>query len=184
MACIGRCALGCEWCLDHNNHQGWYGESFVRALAAAAGLQVSKPEPDCIGVDFLISATREIDGDFPAIMVQVKSWSVPVERPGGWRYDRLTQKQFNALAGRNRRFPRYLFVVIVPADSGRYACVGDDALGLSHAAYWVSLSDQEKIEDAARERRVPVTIPRENLLTIDSLVTLCEGSQMPGRRAS
>ena len=136
------------------------------------------------GVDLLISATREIDGDFPSIMVQVKSWSVPIERPGAWRYDRLTQKQFNALAGGNRRFPRYLFVVIVPSDSRRYANVGEDALGLSHAAYWVSLANNEKIQDASSKRRIPITIPRENLLTIESLVALCEGSQVPGRRAS
>lgn len=117
-------------------------------------------------------------------MVQVKSWSVPVERPGVWRYDRLTQKHFNALAGGNRRIPRYLFVVIVPSDSRYYANVREHILELSHAAYWISLANHEKIQDASSERRVPITIPHENLLTIDSLVTLCEGSQMPGRRAS
>jgi hypothetical protein len=117
-------------------------------------------------------------------MVQVKSWSVPVERPGVWRYDRLTQRQFNALAGSKRRFPRYLFVVIVPSDSRSYASVDEDALGLSHAAYWISLASQEKIQDASSERRISITIPRENLLTIESLVALCEGSQVPGRRAS
>lgn len=35
-----------------SNHQGWYGEAFVRALAGAAGLRVAKPEPDIAGIDF------------------------------------------------------------------------------------------------------------------------------------
>jgi hypothetical protein len=170
--------------LDQNNHQGWYGESFIRALAAASGLEVYKAEPDCTGVDFEISATREIDGDFPAIKVQVKSWSTPVERTSGWRYDRLTQKRFNALAGGNRRFPRFLFLVIVPPDRTHYAYVDEDFLRLSHAAYWVSLADHERIQDADCNRRVPVMVPRHNLLTVDSLVALCEGADVPGRRTS
>jgi hypothetical protein len=184
MTYSGRCALGCEWCLDQNNHQGWYGESFVRALAAAAGLEVSEPKPDCTGIDFVLTATREIDGDFPSIKVQVKSWSTPVEHPNGWRYDRLTQKRFNALAGRNRRFPRFLFLVIVPPDRTRYACAEDDALRLSHAAYWVSLADREQIQGPACSRTVPVVVPKQNLLTVESLVTLCEGTDPPGRRGS
>jgi hypothetical protein len=170
--------------LDQNNHQGWYGESFVRVLAAAAGLGVSEVKPDCTGVDFVISATREIDGDFPAMMVQVKSWSKPVERLEGWRYNRLTQKRFNALAGRNRRFPRFLFLVMVPSDRTRHACVGEDVLSLSHAAYWVSLADHEQIQDAACERQVPIMVPRKNLLTVESLVALCEGADASGKRAS
>jgi hypothetical protein len=179
-----RCALSCEWCLDQNNHQGLYGESFIRALAAAAGLQVWEGKPDCTGVDFEISATREIDGDFPAIKVQVKSWSTPVERDGAWRYDRLTQKRFNALAGRNRRFPRFLFLVIVPSDSADYACVEENILRLSHSAYWASLADQERIPGALCRRRVPVTVPKKNRLTVESLVALCEGGDVTGRRAS
>ena len=69
-----RLDLGCEWCLDQSNHQGWYGESFVQVLAAAAGLQCSPLTPDCTGVDLDISGTREVRGDFPCVKVQVKSW--------------------------------------------------------------------------------------------------------------
>lgn len=181
---IRRSALSCEWCLDQYNHQGWYGESFIRALAAAAGLQVAEPKPDCNGVDFHISATREIDGDFPMIMAQVNSWSAPLERPGGWRYDRLTQKRFNALAGGNRRFPRFLFVVMVPPNVTSYSHADEGALRLSYAAYWVSLADRERIQDAACESRVAVTVPQQNLLTAESLKALCEDGSAAGRRAS
>jgi hypothetical protein len=117
-------------------------------------------------------------------MAQVKSWSAPLERPGGWRYDRLTQKRFNALAGRDRRFPRFLFVVMVPANVTSYSHADEKDLRLSHAAYWVSLADQEKIQGPACKSRVTVTVPQQNLLTAESLKALCEDGSAAGRRAS
>ncbi len=176
-------ALGCEWCLDQNNHQGWYGECFIQALAAAAGLQCSRLSPDCTGVDFDISGPREVRGDFPCIKVQVKSWSTASDSDRSWRYNRLTEKRFNALAG-PRRVPRFLFLVIVPPDITRFAQVDENVLRLSHAAYWVSLEDRPKIAEPACNRKVPVLVPRENLLTTDKLVALCEDADLADRRVS
>jgi Domain of unknown function (DUF4365) len=175
----GRYPLGCEWCLDQNNHQGWYGESFVQVLAAAAGLQCSRLTPDCTGVDLDITGTREVRGDFPCIKVQVKSWSVPREARDAWRYRGLTEKRFNALAG-PRRVPRFLFLVIVPPDVGAFADADADLLKLSRAAYWVSLSGQAQIEDPQCERRVQVLVPKHNLLTPKMLRGLCEDADLGG----
>jgi hypothetical protein len=177
-------ALGCEWCLDQNNHQGWYGECFVQALAAAAGLQCSRLTPDCTGADFIIGGSREIRGDFPCVRVQVKSWSVPTESDGYWRYSGLTEKRFNALAGSDRRIPCFLFLVVVPPDTAKYAFADDTALRLSHAAYWVSLKDRHQIADPSCNRRVPILVPQQNLLTADKLVDLCEDADLPDRRVS
>jgi hypothetical protein len=44
--------------LDHDNHQGNYGEAFVRIVAAAAGLAVAKPDPDYDGIDFFLRYPR------------------------------------------------------------------------------------------------------------------------------
>ena len=172
-------ALGCEWCLDHNNHQGWYGESFVQVLAAAAGLQCAPPRPDCTGVDLDIFGTAEVRGDFPCVRVQVKSWSVPQKSGNAWRYRGLTEKQFNALAGR-RRIPRFLFIVIVPPDPAAFADADADLLRLSRAAYWMSLSDQDRIKDARNDRKVPILVPQQNLLTPMRLRTLCEDADLAG----
>jgi hypothetical protein len=178
-----RLTLGCEWCLDQNNHQGWFGEHFVGVLAAAAGLQCSPLTPDCTGVDLDISGTREVRGDFPCIRVQVKSWSRPRETDGAWRYDGLTEKRFNALAG-PRRVPRFLFLVIVPPDVGTYAYADDDCLRLSHAAYWVSLDGHEPLTEPSCQRKVQVLVPQKNLLTVRSLTDLLENADLMGRRAS
>jgi len=171
--------LSCEWCLDRNNHQGWYGECFIQALAAAAGLQCTSLKPDCNGVDLDISGPREVRGDFPCIKIQVKSWSVPRESGGFWRFNGLTEKRFNALAG-PRRVPRFLFIVIVPPDVTRFAQADTNGLLLSHAAYWVSLRDRPKITRAACDRRVQVPVPRQNLLTASRLVDLCEDPDLSG----
>lgn len=165
-------ALGCEWCLDQNNHQGWYGEAFVRVLASAAGLALAKQEPDCTGIDFQMSTSYEVDYDFARLEVQVKSWSAPVGNGEFWRYRGLTEKRFNALAGR-RRVPRYLIIVHVPPDIDRYTCADKDMLTLKHAAYWVSLRDEEKIPGPRCDRKVPVMVPQQNLLTVQELTKLC-----------
>jgi len=41
--------------LDPNQHQGLFGESFVRVLASAAGLIVARAELDATGDGFTIS---------------------------------------------------------------------------------------------------------------------------------
>ncbi|WP_280265624.1 DUF4365 domain-containing protein [Nocardia wallacei] len=160
-----------QWCLDRNQHQGHYGEAFVQALAAAAGLQVAKPQPDCTGVDLQLTVPSEYNGDFPQIQVQVKSWSVPKERDDSWRYHKLNEMQFDALAGR-RIWPRYLFLVVVPGHSDEYAVASTSSLALAHAAYWVSLADEPRLEHPSRDRHRTVSVPKGNLLTVRTLQAL------------
>jgi hypothetical protein len=136
--------------------------------------------PDCTGVDLDISGTREVRGDFPCIKVQVKSWSVPRQTDGAWRYRGLTEKRFNALAG-PRRVPRFLFLVVVPPDVSTYAYANDDSLRLSRAAYWVSLVSYEPLSEPSCERKVQVLVPQKNLLTVESLTSLCEDADLMGR---
>ncbi|WP_176993673.1 DUF4365 domain-containing protein [Nonomuraea jiangxiensis] len=162
-------ALACEWCLDKNNHQGWYGECFIQVLAAAAGLQASPLTPDCTGVDFDISAPVEVGGDFPAMRVQVKTWAKPKGDNDDWIYPRLTEKRFNALAGGERRIPRFLFLVIVPDDAAKYARGNKNGLVLSHAAYWLSLADRVRVENPQCNGTITVRVPKRNLLTVKSL---------------
>jgi len=161
--------------LDRNNHQGWYGECFVRVLAAAAGYAVSKPDPDLFGVDLYICGTDEVGDDYPLLGIQVKSWSVPKARDGSWHYRGLSEKQFNALAGTRRTIPRLLALVVVPSNVSGFTAADEDLLRLSHAAYWMSLRDKERIAEPS-ERKVPLMIPRRNLLTVETLTWLCARS--------
>ena len=159
--------------LDRNQHQGLFGESFVRVLASAAGLIVSRAELDVAGEDFTIShkgvlgATRH-----PKIDVQVKSWShqCAVRRDGHWKY-RMRARHFNELAGTDFALPRFLVLVIVPADCADYATTRHDVVELKHAAYWLSLQDRQPV-NGAPDATVPVDVPEANLLTVEALRAL------------
>ena len=164
-----------EAVLDRNNRQGWYGECFARMLAAAAGYGVAKPEPDLAGIDFHIVGMTEVEDDYPLAKVQVKSWSAPQGDDFAWRYRGLTETQFNVLAGR-RTVPAFLFLIVVPTDARDYAHADAERLHLGYAAYWMSLADKQKFPAPSTERRVTLAVPRKNLLTVESLTALCEGS--------
>ena len=96
------------------NHQGYFGESFVRVLASAAGLVAGKQDIDVTGVDFSFDfpgsrgTTR-----YPKIEAQVKSWSSPAGSADMWHYG-MTVDHFNDLAGPGYHVPRYLFLIVVP----------------------------------------------------------------------
>lgn len=150
-----------------SNLQGYFGESFVRVLASAAGLVASKPDLDMMGVDFILSypgsrgTTR-----FPMIDVQVKSWSRAAGSVDMWHYP-MKVKHFNNLAGGGYSVPRYLFLVIVPDDEEQYAEVDADALRLRHCGYYVSLADRAKVDGS--QQQVTVTVPKSNVLTVQAL---------------
>lgn len=157
--------------LDHSNHQGKYGEAFVRVLAAAAGLTVAVPDPDYDGVDFFLGYPGARGTKYrPGIDVQVKSWRSPEGTATHWRY-RLTAGHFNELAGYFDT-PRFLFLVVVPNDLGLYAAADPDCLRLRHAGYWTSLQDVEPMWHLPSDKKVSVSVPKENLLTVESLLTL------------
>jgi Domain of unknown function (DUF4365) len=164
-----------EAVLHRNNRQGWYGECFVQLLAAAAGFGIAKPQPDVAGIDLHIVGLSEIEDDYPLAKIQVKSWSAPEGDDRAWNFRGLTEKQFNVLAGR-RTVPVFLFLVVVPPNARDYAHADSEGLQLCYAAYWKSLANEPKIPNASTRRKVRVAVPRENLLTVESLTTLCAGS--------
>jgi hypothetical protein len=155
--------------LDPKAHQGYYGECFVRALAASAGLVVSRPDLDVMGEDFTIGYPgRRGSLRHPKIDVQVKSWSNPVGTHTVWRY-RMRAHHYNELAGHQFYLPRYLFLVIVPADVEHYTQVEANSLRLHHAGYWASFATAARAENA---QTITVDVPKSNLLTAESLRAL------------
>ena len=155
--------------LDDNNHQGKFGEDYVRVLASAAGLIVWKADLDVDGVDLLL---RLPDHAFPAIDVQVKSWSRPRRSGGTWRFDGLNEVQFNKLAGRDYLIPRYLFLVVVPDDPGQYSAVSADGMLLRHQGFYLSMREETQVSQPNPARRHVVHIPIGNILSVRSLRTL------------
>lgn len=142
----------------------------------------SRADLDVNGVDMGFEETGDRGGiRAPEIKVQVKTWSAPRSSGPYWDFDGLTEAQFNKLAGPGFRTPRFLVVVIVPTDSPAYCSADDGQLRLSHAAYWVSLRDQDPIAAPGDKRRRRVRIPKANLLTPDSLRSLLDDDPEVGR---
>lgn len=162
--------------LHRNVHQGSYGEAFIYALACAAGFTVGRQHLDVHGVDWQIaSAGPRGSLRDPRIEVQVKTWSRAGESTSTWT-GRLRTLHFNGLAGTGFMIPRFLVVVIVPEDAGAYVRADPAAMTLSHAAYWLSLADQPPV-DTDEHETVQVQVPKQNLLTAETLTALVHGEQ-------
>jgi len=119
------------------NQQGYFGESFVRVLASAAGLVAGKQDLDVTGVDFSFDSLGSRGTTrYPKIEAQVKSWSSSTGSADMWHYE-MSVDHFNDLAGPGYQVPRYLFLILVPADRATYVEVDTDMLRLRHCGYWV-----------------------------------------------
>ncbi|GAA0804533.1 DUF4365 domain-containing protein [Spirilliplanes yamanashiensis] len=163
------------------NHQGYFGECFVRVLASAAGLIAGQQDIDHTGVDFSIDFPgARGTARFPKIEAQVKSWSSPRGNDLHWHYT-MDVANYNNLAGPGFSVPRYLFLVVVPADVQLFAEVDESAMRLSHCGYWVSLANEAVIDPSAR-RTVTVRVPKRNVLTPAGLRALVR--PVPVQRAS
>jgi Domain of unknown function (DUF4365) len=161
--------------LDANQHQGKFGEDYVRVLASAAGLLVLKDDLDVDGIDLGFRATGRHGRVYsPTIEAQIKTWSASKGSSGHLTYRGLDEWQFNQLAGVDFSVPRFLFVISVPADSRHYAASTTDGVMLRHLGYFVSLSSEEPITNPDRNRKRPVKVPTANVLTSAALRRLTE----------
>jgi hypothetical protein len=162
--------------LDPSAHQGLHGESLVRALVAAVGLEISRPEP-AYGKDYYVGfpGPRETLRT-PKILVSVKSWSTPTLGPDNcWHYP-LRGSNYNFLA-RSTDLRPYLFLVTLPALPADYSEATHDQLVLRTAAYWYSfegIAFDPGLEEASTRT---VLVPRVNLLNASTLLALVEGRE-------
>lgn len=150
-----------------NGHRGHFGEQFIRMLAAAANIDATGRDRDRVGVDWQLGHPgRPGMHRFPVIEAQVKCTSSPLLRDNHIAYD-MEVRHYNDLAGQDYNVPRFLFLVLTPADPFTWSQATPDRLLLRNAAYWVCLHEKEPVDESQTTRRVHV--PRANLLTADSL---------------
>jgi hypothetical protein len=103
---------------------------------------------------------------------------VPEGDEHAWHY-RLAETHFNALAGTST-VPAFLLLVVVPPDARDYTRIDLHWLRLGRACYWASLADRPRIANPRADRRIPVPVPRQNLLTVDALTALCAEPAVQG----
>ncbi|GAB1824643.1 DUF4365 domain-containing protein [Herbidospora sp. RD11066] len=156
--------------LDSRNHQGKFGQDYVRAIASAAGLLVYQYDLDYDGIDLGFrypGRTGEVAS--PAIEVQVKSWSVPRVDGPDLQFRGLNEVQYNKLVHGPFLVPRFLFVVVVPRETSRYVRVETEGLILSRLCYFREFEGEQPIEFPDVKKHVSVDIPLGNVLTVRAL---------------
>lgn len=159
--------------LDAQNHQGKFGQDYIRALASAAGLLVYEYDLDRVGIDLGFRFPGQPGGlASPAIEVQVKTSSNPKMAGDEWLYDGLTEQQFNWLAGPDFTVPRYLFLLPVPNNRNEYVRFETGGMLLHYLAFYLSLENEQPITGPSTTRRRKVRVPLGNVLTIKSLLRL------------
>src|SRR6266508_5112096 len=158
--------------------QGHYGENYVRSVAAAAGLRVGKEDPEPEGIDLMVAwVAPGIRRARHRIEVQVKTTRSPVARGDTIRYS-LQRSDYMALTGvvgLDLDLPRYLVVVVVPADMANWATAGADCMSLNRQAYWADLMGEPALPDG--QETVTVSVPRANVLTRAELTKLVRRDQ-------
>lgn len=161
--------------LERRVWQGHYGEAVVRAMACAAGLVPTKRDLDVEGVDYNISYPGRLQGRrFPAIDVQVKSWSNPKIVDGMLAYP-LDRKNYDNLVGRvGVDFPmsRLLMIVVVPDSADDYINVHDNAIHLHHRVYWTSIMHYDVLPATENTSSKTIYVPLENHVEPANLVDL------------
>ncbi|MEU4220883.1 DUF4365 domain-containing protein [Actinoplanes sp. NPDC026623] len=161
--------------LDPKQHQGKFGEDYVRVLASAAGLVVTKEDIDADGIDLGFKSVGTCARTYsPTIEAQIKTWSTPSGSAGHLTYRGLDEWQFNRLAGPNFSVRRYLFVICVPTKRHLYTSSLTDGVMLRHLGYYLSLEAEQPIAEPDRARKRTVRVPLANVLTAATLRQLTE----------
>jgi hypothetical protein len=147
--------------------QECFGDSFLLAVAGAAGCAVSFRRPDDDSIDWTLSCRLSRR---PKVDVQMKTWtgddcfSDPIRYP-------LKRKNYEDLILTNVLAPRILVLVILPQDPTEWIAISKEQLICRRCGYWVSLAGHPTTEN---ETRVTVSLPRANVLTVESLQTMMQ----------
>ncbi|MGH7173275.1 MAG: DUF4365 domain-containing protein [Gemmataceae bacterium] len=139
--------------------------AYVRAVAAAARVNVYKPEVDDDSVDIGF-AVRSVVGrpQSPRLEAQLKCTAVADSDEQDFRIE-LKVKNYNELRGEHY-VPRVLIVVIVPASPQDFLTQDHESLALHHCGYWLSL---EAMPETTNTATVTVAVPRSQIFTVEAL---------------
>jgi len=147
--------------------------AYVQAVAAQAGLLWGKTEPD-YGVDLSLRSVGIQENRRRDIGVQIdlqlKSTTRAVVTDTEVRYD-LDVQTYNDLRDDNRRCPRLLVVLVMPAEEAQWLSQTPEELVLRHCAYWISLKGYPPTTAASTVR---ISIPLTNIFSVAEVTRLMQ----------
>lgn len=151
-------------------------ESFVRALCAYNGYNISRPDHDNDGFDISIRCTGKVSPDSlqnsTIIEAQLKSSysDITILDDGSINYV-LKVKNYNWLIDSSRMVPLILIVFHMQEDENLWLEQTNDWLKITKCAYWISLKGWGPTTNTST---ITINIPSSNVLTKDSLHDIME----------
>jgi hypothetical protein len=154
--------------LTKQHRQEALSRAYIQAIAAACGMSYSVANPD-YGIDLtlhdiLIRNKRRRESGF-RLDVQAKSTTTASVRASSIEY-RIEQRTYELLRDTEAPIPRILVVLVLPEDEAAWLDQSEEQLVLRRCAYWHCLTGWEP---AANRKTISITIPRENVFSIESL---------------
>lgn len=155
--------------MDPQKQKEQFNYAYVCALAAQAGLNRvdGAVDDDSIDVSFKSKGHHGKPIRSPQIEFQLKCSSQDLVDGEKIKYS-LSRKNYDDLRGSDFAAPRYLVVLLVPADVNAWVMHEEDYIALFNNCYWLSLRDAGPTEN---EAQITVHIPLAQRLTS---ATLCE----------
>jgi hypothetical protein len=157
--------------MDLNLQKEQFSNAYVRAVAAAAGFQVYKPEVDIDKIDWIVAAPgpRKTVRS-PMVGIQLKCTSRDILRANDLAFF-VNAETYDNLRDPNHMFPRVLLVVVVPAEVAEWLVHAEENLALRDCGYWFSLRG---LPESDNETGETIRIPRKQQFTIDALTGMME----------
>jgi hypothetical protein len=147
--------------------QEGFGDGVLLAIAGAAGCATAQRRPDDDSVDWTLSCRLSFR---PKIDVQVKTWIGDDHATDPIKYP-LKAKNYNDLVPTDLMAPRILVLVTIPHESKDWIGFEPSAITCRHSVFWVTLAGEPESPNTST---VTVSIPRKNILTVQSLMDLME----------
>jgi Domain of unknown function (DUF4365) len=157
--------------MDISQRKEQFSKAYIRAVASAAGYDVSGPSVDDDGVD-LVFGSRSKHGSVksPKLEAQVKCTSQDILKESSLNFP-LEIKNYNLLIQEDFLVPRILIVVIVPEDLDQWLAHEEKGLLVRYCGYWMSLKGLPQTNNADT---ITVAIPRLNIFDTSTLHNLME----------
>jgi uncharacterized protein DUF4365 len=144
------------------SQQECFGDAYLLAVAGVAGCATSNRRPDDDSIDWTLSCRLPRR---PKIDVQMKTWTGDDRVGDPIRYA-LKRKNYDDLIVTDVLAPRILVLVTIPKDIEEWMTLSAEQLIYRRCGYWASLRGQPESDN---DKTVTVSVPRANLLTVQSL---------------
>jgi hypothetical protein len=159
--------------LTRNHRQEALSRAYVQAVAACAGLGLSRPDLD-YGIDLSLHAIvargrRRVDAG-SVLDVQIKSTARAVFDETSLAYD-LETKTYDDLRATDARRIRILVLVVLPDDEAEWLSQTEEELTIRGQAYWLSLRGAPA---RAAKKTVRIRIPRSNVFSVPAVRELLD----------